>query len=258
LEKRDPVWDFMQDLSNILRGIMSISRHISIDDEHLKKMEPYMEKHNGNMGAALRDMICQAGKFNPCINSSAVDSSLFNWMLAEIEDILVPDDVLDKLINPVLANSMDKLEEHVNKRLNELEWRVNLSLECDNDTYPSQILLITRGTPQKIKFISGIMSQFLVKNSLDRSPLEIRSVANFNECMKVELTRSSKTAAQESLINYFGGMNEILKTIKNRPEFWIPVVRGHIESNYNMVTIHRLWDNIPLNPCSWPMRCYVI
>ena len=123
--KRDPAWDLMQDHFNILRGIMSVSRHISIDDEYLKKMEPYMEKHSGNMGAALRDMINQAGKFNPCINSSAVDSSLFNWMLAEIDDILVPDDVLDKLIDPKLINSMDRLEENVNKRLNELEWGVN-------------------------------------------------------------------------------------------------------------------------------------
>lgn len=242
----------MQDLFNNLRGIMSVSRHISIDDEYLEKMEPYMEKHNGNMGAALRDMICQAGKFNPCINSSAVDSSLFNWMLAEIDDLLVPDDVLDKIIEPKLVNSMASIEEHVNKRLIELEWRVKLSLECDNDAYPSQIILITRGSPRKTKFISSIMSQFLVSNSLDRSPLEIRSVGNFNECMKVELTRSSKTAAKESLIYFFGGMNEILKTVKNRPEFWIPVIRSHLESNYNMVTIHRnsfediLANNIPV------------
>jgi len=229
----------MQGHFKIFRGIMSVSRHISIDDEYILKMEPYMEKHGGNMGAALRDMICQAGKFNPCINSSAVDSSLFNWMLAEIQDMLVPSDVLDTLIDPKLVDSMASLEEHVNKRLNELEWRVNFSLECDNDAYPSQILFITRGTPQKIQFISGIISQFLVHNSLDRSPLEIRSVANFNECMKVELTRSNKTAAQESLLKFFGGMNEVINTVKNRPEFWTPVIRGHIESNYNMVTIHR-------------------
>jgi predicted hydrocarbon binding protein len=242
----------MQDLFNILRGIMSVSRHISIDDEYLEKMEPYMEKHSGNMGAALREMINQAGKFNPCINSSAIDSSLFNWMLGKIEDMLVPDEVLEKIIDPKNVKSMASIEEHVNKRLNELEWKVKLSLECDNDDYPSQILLTTRGTPQKIKFISGIMSQYLVKNSLERSPLEIRSVANFNECMKVEYARSSKNAAQESLIKFFGGMNEILKTVKNRPEFWIPVIRGHIESNYSMVTIHRnsfediLANNIPV------------
>jgi len=120
---------------------MNISRHISIDDEYLKKMEPYMERHNGNMGAALRDMICIAGKYNPAMNSSAIDTSLFNWMLQEIDDILVPDEVLDKFINPMLINSMGKLEENINQRLTELGWGVNLGLKCDNDDFPTEVLL---------------------------------------------------------------------------------------------------------------------
>ncbi|MCX9081074.1 MAG: hypothetical protein OIN83_02635 [Candidatus Methanoperedens sp.] len=231
---------------------MNVSRHISIDDEYLKKIEPYMEKYNGNMGAALRDMINQAGKYNPAMNSSAIDTSLFNWMLQETDDILVPDEVLDKLINPMLIHSMEMLERNINQRLKELEWGTNISLKCDDDHFPSGILLTIRGTPRKIKFIAGIVSQFLVKNSLERSPIEIRSVANFNECIKVELSRSNKTDSQGSLITFFGGMNEILKTVKSRPDFWIPIVKGHTLSNYNMVTVHRnyfediLANNIPM------------
>ena len=241
----------MQDLFNILRGIMNFSRHISIDDEYLKKMEPYMDKHNGNMGAALRDMICQAGKYNQAFNSSAIDTSLFNWMLQEIDDILVPGDVLDKLINPMLINSMGKLEENINQRLTGLEWGVNLCLKCDNDNFPTEVLLTIRGTPRKIKFIAGLVSQFLVKNSLTRSPLAVRSVVNFNECIKVELSLSDKTEAEDSLITFFGGLNGILGTVKGRPDFWIPIIKGHHLSNYNMVTIHRnsfediLANNIP-------------
>ena len=230
---------------------MNISRHISIDDEHLKKMEPYMEKHNGNMGAAIRNMINQAGKYNPATNSSAIDTSLFNWMLQEIDDILVPDDILDILIDPMLINSMGKLEGYINQRLTELEWGADLCLKCDNRVFPSEVLMIIRGTPRKIKFIAGMMSQFLVKNSLVRSPLEIRSVINLNECIKVELSRSNKTAAQASLITFFGGMNEMLRTVKNRPDFWVPIIKGHTLSNYNMVTVHKnyfediLANNIP-------------
>lgn len=229
----------MQGLFNILRGIMNISRHISIDDEYLKKMEPYMEKHNGNMGAALRDMINQAGKYNLSMDSSAIDTSLFNWMLQEIDDILVPEDVLNKLINPMLIQSMEKLEENINKRLIDLEWGANISLKCDDDHLPSGILLMIKGPPRKIKFLAGIVSQFLVKYSLERPPIEIRSVANFNECIKVELSRSNKTEAQGSLITFFGGMNEILRTVKGRPDFWIPIVKSHTLTNYNMVTVHR-------------------
>lgn len=230
---------------------MNISRHISIDDKYVKKMEPYIEKHNGNIGAAIRNMINQAGKYNPAMNSSAIDTSLFNWMLQEIDNILVPDDVLDKMINPLLINSMEKLEKYINQRLAELEWGTNLYLKYDNITFPTEVLLKITGAPHKIKFIAGMMSQFLVKNSLVRSPLKIRSVVNFNECIKVELSQSNKTEAQASLITFFGGMNGILRTVKSRPDFWVPIINGHTLSNYNMVTIHKsyfediLANNIP-------------
>ena len=43
---------------------MNITRHISLEDEYIDKLKPYADKHNGNFGAALRDMICQAGKYD--------------------------------------------------------------------------------------------------------------------------------------------------------------------------------------------------
>ena len=218
---------------------MNISRHISIDDEHLRKLEPFVDEHDGNIGAALRDIINQAGKYNPRMNSSAIDISLLDWMLSEIDDILVPDEVLDKLIDPTMIHSMKKLENYLNDRLRVLEWGVKLNIKCDNDAFPSGVLIEIRGSAQKIKFIAGLLSQFLVKNSLERSPLEIRSVINLNECMKVELSRSNKSDAIGSLITSFGGMNDILRTVKSRPDFWMSIIRGHLLSNYNMVTVHR-------------------
>ncbi len=242
----------VQDIFYNSRGIMNNSRHISIDEEYLKKLQPYINNHNGNIGAALRDIINKAGKFNLRMNSSAIDSSLMNWMLEELDDILVPDEVLDKLINPVMINSMKKLETYINERFGELEFGVKVSIKCDNDALPSGILIEIRGSPQKIKFIAGLLSRFIVKNSLEGSPLEIRSVINFNECMKIEFSRTDKAAAQESMVTFFGNMNSMLTIIKSRPDFWIPIIESHILSNYNMVTIHRnyfedlLGNNLPM------------
>lgn len=236
----------------ISRGKMNVSRHISIDDEYLRKMEPYLNKHNGNMGAALRDIINQAGRYTPRMNSSAIDISLLDWMLREINDILVPNEVLDKLIDPRMMNSMEMLENYINERLCELEWDVRINIKCDNVAFPSSLSIELRGTPQKIKFIAGLLSQFIVKNSLERSPLEIQTVTNLNEYIKVDLSRSNKTASMNSLTSYFGGLNGILRTIKDKPEFWISVIKGHLLSNYNMVTVHRnyfediLANNIPV------------
>jgi len=46
-------------------------------------------------------------------------------------------------------------------------------------------------------------------------------------------------------------MNAIFGAVKGRPDFWIPIIKSHQLSNYNMVTIHRnsfediLSNNIP-------------
>ncbi len=218
---------------------MIVTRHISLDNDCIEKMEPYVEKNKGNFSAAIREIIDRAGKYSSLKNLSTIDNSLFKWMLNEIDGMLIPDNVLDDLIDPMLINSMGKLEEYLNRRFGELEWDIDIALKCDDNTSPSEVLIEIKGASQKIKFAARILSQYLVKNSPEQAPLEIRSVSNSETSIKVELSRSNKKDATDSLINTFGGMNEIVKAIKTRPAFWKAVISGHLLSNYNMVTVHR-------------------
>ncbi len=230
---------------------MTVTRHISIDDKYMEKMKPYMEKHKGNFGAILREMIDHSGLYGSRMNSLAIDIPLFSWMLKEIDGILAPDNVLDEMIDPMLINSMRELEEYMNRRLGELEWDTDLVLKYDTDKFPSHIMIDIRGTPAKTKLVACILSQHLVKNSLEQAPLEIKYVVIFNDSIKVELSRSNKNEAQKSLITFFGEMDEVIKAIKSRPAFWRAIISRHILSNYNMVTVHRnyfedlLADKIP-------------
>ncbi len=230
---------------------MIVTKHISLDKDCVEKMSPYVERHQGNFSAAMREIIEKAGKSGLPYNSSAMDNSLFNWMLNEV-CILVPDNVLYEMIDPLLINSMRKLEDFLNYRFRELEWDIDISLKSDNDSFPSGVVIDVRGAPQKIKLVACTLSQYIVKNSLERSPLEIKSVVNLNECIRVELAGSNKKDSTNSINTFFGGMDDVIKTIKSQPAFWKAVINRHVLSNYNMVTIHRnyfedlLANNIPL------------
>jgi predicted hydrocarbon binding protein len=230
---------------------MIVTKHISLDKDCIEKMSPYVEKHQGNFSAAMREIIDRAGKSGLPYNSSAIDTSLFKWMLNEI-CTFTPDNVLNEMIDPILINSMRKLEDFLNYRFRDLGWHIDIVLKCDNDTFPSDVFMEIKGEPQKIKFLACILSQYLVKNSLERSPLEIRSVVNFNECIKIELSRSNTKDAINSLITFFGGMDDVIKAIKSHPAFWKAIINRHHLSNYNMITVHRnyfedlLSNNIPL------------
>ncbi len=218
---------------------MTVTRHISLDDDHIEKLKPYIEKYNGNFCAALREMINLAGKYSMHTNSSAIDMSLLNWTLSEIDGILIPDNILDETINPILIHSMGELEEYLKRRLLELEWGIFIVLKSDRDSYPTDVLLEVKGTSQRIKFVASMVSQYLVKNSLIQAPLEIKKVTRYTEGIKVELSRSSEKDAQKSLCTFFGERDQVLKTIKSRPAFWRSLIDRHLLSNYNMVTVHR-------------------
>ena len=219
-------------------------------------MEPFVAKHNGNFSAAIRDIIDHVGKSAFPNNSTAVDVSLFKWMLNMLDCVLVPDEVLDEMIDPVLINSMRKLEERLSYRFRELEWNIDLSLKCDNDRFPSGVLIEIKGDTHKIRLAACILSQYIVKNSVKQVPLEIKSVVNLNDFIKIELFGSNKKEALNSLRTYFGEMEEVTCAIKSRPDFWKSLVNRHILSDYNMVTVHRnyfedlLANNIPLGEIS--------
>ncbi len=218
---------------------MIVTRHISLDNDCIQKMEPYVERHKGNFSAAIREIIDRAGKNSELESISAIDNTLFKWMLNETDGLLVPDNVLDDLIDPVLINSMGRLEEFLKHKFNDLEWDIDLSLKYDSDTMPSDVLLEIRGAPQKIRLIARMLAQFLVKNSPEDAPLEISSVFNLDGGIRVELSKSNRKDAFTSLVSTFGGLNEVIAAIKSKPGFWKSIINGHIMSNYNMVTVHR-------------------
>lgn len=218
---------------------MQVLRHISLDDKHLEKMKPYLEKNGGNLCDSFKEILGQAVKYSSRMNSSAIDTVLLNWLLEEVEDILIPEKVLDEILDPGLMTSMTKFEKFVKQRIQELEWDIDIVFKYDSITFPSEILIEMRGAPQKIKFLANMLSQYIVKNTLEYSPLEIKFVVSINSCMKIGFFRSNKKDSQMSLNTFFGNLNEIMNVVKNRPDFWKDVVHRHMASNYNMVTVHR-------------------
>lgn len=231
---------------------MIVTRHISLDNDCIEKMKPYIDKHKGNFSAAIREIIDRAGNYKLHMNSQMVDNILFKWLLTETDDILISDNVLDELIDPMLIHSMKSLEECLTRKFSDLEWGISVTIESDNDTQPSDVVIEIKGSYQKIKFAARILSQYMVKNSPENASLEIKSVNNFGDCITIELSKSNKSDAQKSITTFFGGMDDVTKAIKGSPSFWKTIINGHVLSNYNMVTIHRnyfedlLANKIPL------------
>lgn len=225
------------------------TRNISLEKEHIEKIKS-IRKYNGNFSAALRDIIGQTTK-----KSSVSDDYLFRWLMKEVDGVLLPDNILNEIINPYLINSMESLETFLNDKF--FDWNLHISFKYDNNLSPCNVVVDIRsgceegnswGNGQKIKMAASIISQFLVKNShvipLKINCVDLDDVNELNGRGSVEFSRSDRQEAMKSLVRFFGEneeRNEIVKEIMSgsNANFWKSIVDLHVSSGYNMVTIHK-------------------
>lgn len=216
------------------------TKNISLDNEYLSKLKPYIDKHNGNFSSAIREIIDKTEKSVIPDNSSCVHNPLFNWLLNEVDGRLIPDDILHTMMPKWMIHKISEIDKYINRNLASLDWNVNVRIDCDNATFPSSALVTITGDSQKTKIVSVMVSQFIVENSPDSTPFAIKSMTNLGDSIRVELSRvSHKKDGIKSLITFFGGMEETAKAIKSRMSLWKCIVHRHVASNYQMVTIHK-------------------
>ena len=216
------------------------TKNISLDEDYLKKLKPYIEKHSGNFSSAIRDIIDNTQRSAIPENASCVYSSLFNWLLSEIDGRLIPYDILCSIIHPSLINRICDLDKYISSSINELEWNVDIQIDCDNDKSPSSILLTMTGNYHRTRIVSLILTQFIIQNSPESSPFAIRSMINNENNVRIELFRvPNKKDGVKSLTTFFGGKEEAANAMKARNSFWKCIIHRHVISNYQMVTIHK-------------------
>ena len=221
------------------QAFRTVSKNISLEKEYIEKLKPSLEKHEGNFSAAIRDVIYQTAGKRSAVEPVSLDNLTLNWMMEEVDGLLLPDVVLDQIIDPALISSMEHFESFMNEKFKEHEWDTNLNLKYDSNVSPSDVLAEIKGDSSKLKLAASLVSQFLVKKSLDNDPLRIKYMVNMEKVLRVEFSRSSRTEAEESLVTFFGGAEKINNIIKGNPDFWKGVIGAHVSSDYNMVTVHR-------------------
>ena len=220
------------------------TKHISIDDDCIKRVAPFVFKHGGNFSAAIREMI-ELAEDTPPNNSLVVDEHLFDWLLDEVDGRLIPDSVLDVIIDKSLSNNMDDLSKFINKRLNKFGWKVHVNIGYNDISSPSNMVIQVTGASQRIGITARMISQFIIRNVSDsnlHNPtyFAIKSVVSLDSEIRIWLEKSEdKKEGLNSLTNFFGKLEEVSEAIQNHPSLWKCIIHSHVVSNYQMVTIHR-------------------
>lgn len=228
------------------------TKNISLAEAHIEIIKSYVEKNNSNFSAAIRDIIGHATKKK---KKSVSDDYIFRWLMKEVDGVLLPDNILNQIIDPYLINSMESLETFLNDKF--FDWNIHISLKYDNNVLPCNVVVDIRvsgeegdgwGSGQKIRMVASIISQFLVKNAqnnpLKISCVDLDGVDELGGSGSVEFSRSDKKEAMKSLVRFFGEneeRNQLLMDMRrgSNVNFWKSIVDLHVSSGYNMVTIQK-------------------
>ncbi|CAG0995733.1 MAG: hypothetical protein OIN86_04380 [Candidatus Methanoperedens sp.] len=226
---------------------MSVRKNISLEKGHLRKLEPLVLKHKGNFSAAMREIIDlidtmtrDPEAINNLIDGLKTDYNLTEnvnfWLIKQARGRLIDPEHLNSIIDPAKIVLLSDLEKYMDDMTTGASWQTNIRIEdYDDNVNPSYLTLTLSGNSNyKLEFLGGLISSFLVLHKKQ----EIVSLKKMSNKITVSFRKQISTNhAKQSLINYFGDMEDLSTEISKKLDFWKCIVNLYKQTNYNMVTI---------------------
>lgn len=223
---------------------MNIRKSISLDEEYLKKIEPFLQKHNGNLSAVIREIIDLADYasrdpdyikrlISGMKNKQSLTSSTLAWALKGLAGRR-PD---REFVNNILGDdiySITFLEKRLNELLGEVYWDSSIKITSDNDRAPQNASFIITGKNQDMNRFIGAFIAVFVSEKYD---LGISSTRTENNSFEIYMVRGTREWGIKSTNDLFGYMEPAFSEFYKRPDFWNMVLTLYSKMNYDIVVI---------------------
>ncbi len=239
---------------------MLTRKHIAMEDEFLKKLEPLIVKNEGNLSAAMRDAIdiaelaietygSKEKATSAIINGRGtkdqystgqciiVPSQTFHWLLEQSRGLLIDQDTLIDIIDPFKITSLPHLQDYLNDKFDGFGWQTRVQIEHNDSIYPDKASVVINGNHRnRTEFIAGIVGLYFAKYK----DMAIISIRRRMGCIKMHLQKKNNPEeAYADLLIHFGYLQDIQSELNARQDFWKNLIREHSATNYSLVTIHR-------------------
>lgn len=223
---------------------MNLRKSISLDEEYLKKIEPLIQKHKGNLSAVIRETIDLADYasrdpdsvkrlISGMKNKQSLTSSTLAWVLKVLAGRR-PD---REFVNNILGSdiySISFLEKRLNELLGEIYWDSSVKITSDDDRAPQNASFIITGKNQDMNRFIGAFIAVFVSEKYDFGISRTRSE---NNSFEMYMVRGTREWAQKSTNDHFGYMDPAFSEFYKRPDLWNMVLTLYSKMNYDMVII---------------------
>ncbi|MCL7476155.1 MAG: hypothetical protein SCH39_11735 [Methanosarcinales archaeon] len=242
---------------------MVIRKNIALEPQHLNKLKPLLQKNDNNLSAAVRDAIDFADSainqfgtlkeakthlietkrelshLEETIQSGrnvVISYPTLLWFLKYSRGILMDRAILEEVLDPLNIETISELDKKMNELCQEFGWQIKVSLfSMDNLEPESVTLMVSDGSEALREFVALHIAQFFAyKLNLDVENVHLRATSMRVDFRKIELNTRFR-----GLENYFGYNNQVVNELLRKPTFWRTLIRVHMVTNYNIVSMGR-------------------
>jgi hypothetical protein len=209
-----------------------LRKNVSISDTHLKMLDPLLKKHQGNLSAAMRDIIDFTGFVTENMGSLetakdlfkeknhameqtrnriygiTIPLTMFRWLLTNRKSSLPPMNEAIQLFSQQDINSYDinTLNKVINEEISFLNWPISVNIGSENSQISVQITGID---PEINSFYAKLITMYLSNN---KNPQKISKLLNYPASIFMLFgSASTQAEALKSMHETFGenGRNKI-------------------------------------------------
>ncbi len=242
---------------------MIIRKNITLENTHIKKLEPLLHKNEGNLSAAIRDsvdiadvVLRQYGTLDKAISNITsetkklterersiesgknvlISSPIFQWMLKWTKGIPLDPEIMEELLDPLKINTISELDKQINIISRESGWNCEVSIFCMDNMEPETATVTITGENELYRdFLAQLVIMFLVYNKgLDIDVIHGRATSVRIDLIKLK-ERDGYCAANE----HFGYLKDAVNEFASKKDFWKNLIEIYRSINYNMVSMHK-------------------
>lgn len=243
-----------------------IRKNVSLDETHLQKLQPLLEKHKGNLSAAVREAIdlvslClenhgtpeeMAEKLKKERKSSeteeqllkneesvAINQEMMKWLVTSCAGKLMDEDVVHSLINPYIITTFPELEEHLNCSSKRMGWKIEVSGSRSEEPGNGLTTMDFIGGDKDFReLLVEVVCIFLSRwMNLDVEALHRKS--NSVTIYLKSFVRHDLQKAAPGVRKHFGSKDLLYREVEKKPEFWVALADLYQKFNYNRVNLDK-------------------
>lgn len=242
-----------------------IRKNVSLDEDHLQKLQPLLEKNGGNLSAAIREVIDLVSTYSECYGIPGetdenlrikesfpetreqllrsgecvmISQQMMKWLIRNNAGKLIDEGVVHEIINPYLITTISELEDFLNRSSKQLGWKIEVSSSCgENLQNGCKSMDFIGGDRDLREFIVETVCIFLSRwMGLDAEALHRKSNSITVYLRHFQHDIQDVTPGVRKL---FGSKDILYREIESKPAFWITLAELYTKFNYQRVNLDK-------------------